>query len=44
MSFQLPAEKGFTIYSKSGCKNCSLAKSLLINKKINFFLINCDDF
>lgn len=43
-SIKLPNEIGFTIYSKSGCKNCSLAKNLLINKKHNFFLINCDDY
>lgn len=44
LNIPFPNQIGYTIYSKSGCKNCSLAKSLLINKKINFFLINCDDF
>lgn len=44
MEFTTPKSKGFTIYSKSGCPNCTIAKKLLKEK---FFLmeeINCDEY
>ena len=39
-----PNIKGFTIYSKSGCPNCTTVKKLL--KKNSFFYseINCDEY
>lgn len=44
MDFIEPALKGFTIYSKSGCPNCTLIKKFI--KEKHFFLseINCDEY
>lgn len=44
MSFIEPYEKGFTIYSKSGCINCNKVKSLLKEKKIIFSVVDCDEY
>jgi glutaredoxin len=44
MDFIKPNEKGFTIYSKSGCPNCSKVKILLNNENIIFKMIDCDDY
>jgi glutaredoxin len=39
-----PIQKGFTIYSKSGCPNCTSVKKII--KENNFFYteINCDEY
>jgi glutaredoxin len=39
-----PSKNGFTIYSKSGCLNCTLAKKLITEN--HFFLneVNCDEY
>ena len=39
-----PLDVGFTIYSKSGCYNCTKVKQLLRDKKIFFLEIDCDEF
>ena len=39
-----PLNKGFTVYSKSGCKNCVKVKNLLFEHKIFFLEIQCDEF
>jgi len=39
-----PEESGFTIYSKSGCPNCSRIKKILTEKKQTFVEINCDTY
>ena len=44
MEFEEPIKSGFTIYSKSGCINCSKVKSLLKEKKIFFSVIDCDEY
>lgn len=44
IKFTLPAENLVTIYSKSGCKNCSLVKSFLKEKNVLFTVIECDEF
>jgi glutaredoxin len=44
MEYPLPKKGQFTIYSKSGCNNCSKIKSLLKEKNILFNVIDCDDF
>ena len=44
MDIQLPAEKGFTIYSKSGCLNCDNIKKLLDDNKLEYNVINCDKY
>lgn len=42
--FYAPLETGFTIYSKSGCSNCTKVKKLLLDKQIFFLDISCDEF
>ena len=44
MEFEEPIKSGFTIYSKSGCINCSKVKSLLKEKKLIFSVIDCDEY
>lgn len=44
MEFISPSNLGFTIYSKSGCLNCSKVKKLLQDNAINYNLIDCDDY
>lgn len=39
-----PLEKGFTIYSKSGCPNCTKIKKILFDKQIFFLDVSCDEF
>jgi len=39
-----PLEAGFTIYSKSGCYNCTKVKKLLRDKEIFFLEVDCDEF
>jgi len=39
-----PLDKGYTIYSKSGCINCTKIKKLLLEKNIFFLDVQCDDF
>ena len=41
---ELPSKKGFTIYSKSGCSNCTNVKKLLQENKIEYLLIDCDEY
>ena len=40
MEFNKPVEKGFTIYSKSGCPNCLKAKAYLKQKNLIFITQN----
>jgi glutaredoxin len=44
MEIEEPLKTGFTVYSKSGCPNCTKVKKLLIEKKLFFVEINCDDY
>jgi len=44
MNFELPIDKGFTIYSKPSCVNCIKAKKLLKENKIEFKEIMCDEY
>jgi len=44
MEFEEPSQKGFTIYSKSGCPNCIKIKTLLKDKQLDFNIIDCDDY
>lgn len=44
MEFEKPLKSGFTIYSKSGCPNCTKAKALLQNKNLLFGVIDCDEY
>ena len=42
--YMLPIPNEFTIYSKSGCPNCTKVKKLLVQKKVTFSVIDCDDY
>uniref|UniRef100_A0A6C0ER17 Glutaredoxin domain-containing protein n=1 Tax=viral metagenome TaxID=1070528 RepID=A0A6C0ER17_9ZZZZ len=44
MNFEDPCNKGFTIYSKSGCHNCKKAKNILSELKIKYNVIECDEY
>jgi glutaredoxin len=39
-----PASEGYTIYSKSGCINCTKIKNLLKDKHLFFSEIQCDEY
>jgi glutaredoxin len=42
MEYEVPTENGYTIYSKSGCPNCTKAKKLLISENVD--VIDCDEY
>ena len=42
MEYEAPSDKGYTIYSKSGCPNCTKAKKLVASEKYN--IVDCDDY
>ena len=44
MEFEEPQSTGFTIYTKSGCKNCTKVKNLLDDIKIPNIKISCDEY
>jgi glutaredoxin len=39
-----PQKGQLTVYSKSGCPNCTSVKKLLKEKQIKFIVIDCDDY
>ena len=43
MEFEFPSDKGFTVYSKSGCPNCIKVKNLLKEQKLTFNIVDCDE-
>ena len=44
MEFEEPLQNGFTVYSKSGCINCTKVKKLLTENKSFFVVIDCDEY
>jgi len=44
MEFEKPSDTGFTVYSKSGCPNCSTVKKILKDKNLTFNVVDCDDY
>lgn len=44
MEFPYPEKGQITVYSKSGCINCTKVKTLLKDKSIDFNIIDCDEF
>ena len=44
MEIEEPFKTGFTVYSKSGCPNCTKVKKLLTEKTVFFVEIDCDDY
>jgi glutaredoxin len=39
-----PLKKGFTVYGKSGCFNCTKTKRLLETNNLSFIVVDCDDY
>lgn len=39
-----PGSTGYTIYSKSGCTNCSKVKNLLKGANACFNVVDCDEY
>lgn len=44
MNFPLPQNGKITVFSKSGCLNCTKVKNLLKEKNLLFTVIDCDEF
>ena len=44
MDFEEPQLNGFTIYTKSGCKNCTKVKNLLDETNIFYKKVSCDEY
>ena len=44
MEFPKPIKGQITVYSKSGCNNCSFVKRLLKEKNFLFSVIDCDEY
>jgi glutaredoxin len=44
MDLSLPNQNGFTIYSKSGCPNCTSVKKLIKDNLFFYTEINCDEY
>lgn len=44
MEIVAPFQNDFTVYSKSGCSNCLIVKSLIKEKNLFFKEINCDEY
>jgi glutaredoxin len=44
MEFIEPTKVGFTIYSKSGCPNCTKVKQLIKDNNFLFVVIDSDDY
>jgi len=44
MEFEKPSDTDFTVYSKSGCPNCSIVKKILKDKNLIFNVVDCDDY
>jgi len=44
MDFIFPSTSGFTIYSKSGCPNCTKVKNILKEQAIQFNVVDCDEY
>ena len=46
MDFILPSSTGFTIYTKSNCKYCTLVKELLYEdiRNNNVLIVDCDNY
>jgi glutaredoxin len=44
MEFAKPYPKNYTVYSKSGCHNCTKLKNFLTEKHLFFFEVQCDEY
>ena len=39
-----PEKMGYTVYTKSGCNNCTKIKHFLCEIGANMFIVNCDEY
>lgn len=44
LSIYAPRDGQLTVYSKSGCPNCSKVKTFLKDKYVKFVVVDCDDY
>lgn len=44
MDYTEPNETGYTIYSKSGCKYCTMVKDFLKKENIEYTIVDCDEY
>jgi glutaredoxin len=44
IEFEEPSIEGFTVYTKSGCKFCTEVKKLLKKNKLDFHVIDANDY
>jgi glutaredoxin len=44
MDIPKPLYEQFTVYSKSGCINCTRVKQLLQEKQVKYNIIDCDEY
>jgi len=44
LEYIFPYENKFTIYTKSGCKFCTEVKKLLKLNKLDYTIVDCDDY
>jgi glutaredoxin len=44
MDIHQPKKGEITVFSKSGCPNCTNVKKLLKEKSIKFVVVECDEF
>jgi glutaredoxin len=44
MDITEPSLIGFTIYSKSGCSNCTKVKNMLKTSNLSFNVVDCDEY
>ena len=44
MDIPKPLYEQFTVYSKSGCINCTRVKQLLQEKQVKFNIVDCDEY
>jgi glutaredoxin len=44
MEFTEPLKTGFTVYTKSGCPNCTKVKKLLHERGLPYEIIDCDEY
>lgn len=42
--YQQPQESGYTVYTKSGCPNCTKVKNYLKNASAQLVLVDCDEY
>ena len=43
-TFRSPSKNEYTVYSKSGCPNCTKVKELFLSTNIPFTVIDCDKY